>query len=334
MNASTTLKKLSAALGLSISTVSRALKNHPDISEKTRQKVWELANIMEYEPNTYAINLRTNNSKVFGLIVPVISNFFYDSLIASLEEEARLHGYSLLILQSGDDPATEQSNIKFCKQNRVSGVFASITKKTKDISAYMKLQESGIPVIFLDKVPASGEQCNRICVDDNKAATLAAQALFNKKKKNILSLFGNKSMSITNERLYAYQAFFDNHTAAKKTKLIIKEADTEAEAYQLTLKALQATKIPDAVFCMSDEILTGVMKAVQQLKITLPDELGIIAISNGVIPHYYYPEITYVETSGFKLGKLAYSRMLACLSGSSFIQNLKIDSVLVDGGSL
>jgi LacI family transcriptional regulator len=334
MHTSTTLKKLSAALGLSISTVSRALKNHPDISEKTRQKVWDLANIMEYEPNTYAINLRTNNSKVFGLIVPVISNFFYDSLIASLEEEARLHGYSLMILQSGDDPATEQANIRFCKQNRVSGVFASITKKTKDISAFMKLPEHGIPLIFLDKVPVGHEQCNRICVDDEKAATLAAQALWQNNKKHILSLFGNKSMSITNQRLQAYQFFFESQAGTRKVKLIIKEADTEAEAYHTTLTALQAAKRPDAVFCMSDEILTGVMKAVQQMRLNLPQELGVIAISNGVIPHYYYPEITYIETSGYKLGKLAYSRMLACLSGSSFVQNLKIDSVLVNGGSL
>jgi len=91
---------------------------------------------------------------------------------------------------------------------------------------------------------------------------------------------------------------------------------------------------PDAVFCMSDEILTGVMKAVQHLQIKIPNELGIIAISNGIIPQFYYPEISYVETSGYKLGKLAYNRMMACLSGSTFIQNLKVDAVLVNGGSL
>lgn len=331
MKANTTLKKLSATLGISISTVSRALKNHPDISDETKQKVWDLANMMEYEPNTYAINLRTNNSKVFGLIVPEISNFFYDSLISSLEEEARLHGYSLLILQSGDNPTTEIANIKFCKQNRVSGVFASITKKTKDIAAYMKMQENGIPVIFLDKVPSTSEQCNKICVDDNKAATLAAEALEGAKKKNILSIFGNNSMSITTERLQAFKTYF---TRDKKIKLNIQEADTNAEAYHIALQHLQSNKKPDAVFCMSDEILTGVMKAVQQLKFSLPKDLGIIAISNGVIPQYYFPEITYVETSGYKLGKLAYTRMMACLAGSGFIQNLKVDSILVRGGSL
>lgn len=333
MKATTTLKKLSASLGLSISTVSRALKNHPDISEATRKRVWELAQVTEYEPNTYAINLRTNNSKVFGLIVPDISNFFYDSVISSLEEEARRHGYSLLILQSSDDPAIELMNIRFCKQNRVSGVFAAITKGTSDISSFLKLQEAGIKVIFIDKVPSAEIVCNRICMDDRKAAELAAATLYQKKKKHILSVFGNSRMSITQERLKSYKDFFGQQ-GLRKTKLVFAEADTNGEAYKVALAALQQAKRPDAVFCMSDEILTGVMKAVQQLKLSLPDELGVIAISNGILPHYYYPDITFVETSGYKLGKLAYSRMMACLSGSSFIQNLKVDAVLVEGQSL
>src|SRR5438132_1127583 len=103
-----TLKKISQMLGLSISTVSRALKDHPDISEKTKQRVTELANALDYEPNANAIHLRTSKNNLFGLIVPSVSNFFYDSFIGAVEEECRKNNYSLLILQSGDDAAVEQ----------------------------------------------------------------------------------------------------------------------------------------------------------------------------------------------------------------------------------
>ncbi|MFP5039606.1 LacI family DNA-binding transcriptional regulator [Parasediminibacterium sp. JCM 36343] len=329
MKPNATLKKLSETLGISISTVSRALKNHPDISDNTKQKVWDLSNMLEYEPNTYAINLRTNNSKIFGLIVPVISNYFYDSLIASLEEETRMHGYSLLILQSGDDPAVELNNLKLCKQNRVAGIFVSVTTETKDISAFLKLADNDIPVIFLDKVPTD-ENCNKICVADAPAAIIAAGALAEKKKKNILAIFGNSNMSITKERLEAFTSYFKG----SDTKLLIKEANNYNEAYHTVLAAWQLPQSPDAIFCMSDEILTGVMKAAQQLRLQIPEDVGIIAISNGFIPKLYHPEITYVETSGHKLGKLAYTRMVSCLAGSSFIQNLKIDALLVKGGSL
>src|SRR5258708_607502 len=115
----TTLKKISEILGLSISTISRALKDHPDISDRTKQRVVELATTLDYEPNANAINLRTSHSKLFGVIVPSISNWFYNSFIASVEEESRRNGYSLMILQSGDDPLIELTNLKLCRQNRV-----------------------------------------------------------------------------------------------------------------------------------------------------------------------------------------------------------------------
>ena len=150
MSQPATLKKISAQLNLSISTVSRALKNHPDISANTKRKVNELAALMEYEPNTYAINLRTNKSNVFGLIVPAISNMFYDSFIAAAEEGARKNGYSLMILQSGDDPLQEAENLKLCKHSRVDGIFISVAPESSSADIFLKYQKAGIPIIFFN----------------------------------------------------------------------------------------------------------------------------------------------------------------------------------------
>jgi LacI family transcriptional regulator len=331
MKPAATLKKLSETLGLSISTISRALKDHPDISEVTKKRVWELANELEYEPNAYAINLRTNTSKVFGLIIPQISSDFYDAVIASLEEEARLHEYSLLILQSSDDPLIEIANIKLCKQNRVAGIFASLSSDTKDITHFTKLANNDVPVIFIDKVPAE-DACNKICIADEQAAKIAAEALVNKKVTNVLSLFGNHNFSITQKRLHAFTHYFKEH--APNTTLQIEEAKSSIEAAQKTIEAFEQGIKPDAIFCMSDEILIGTMKSLQQLNVKWPHEVNVITMSNGFTPSLYYPEISYVETSGYKLGKLAYSRMMACLSGSSFMQHLNVDSIYVPLGSL
>ncbi len=324
-----TLKKLAEMLNLSISTVSRALKDHPDISKETKDKVRELSEILEYEPNTYAINLRTNNSKEFGVIVPAISNYFYHSFISSLEEEARRYGYSLIILQSVDDPIIELENLKRCKQSRVAGIFVSITSKTEDIAPFLKVENQDIPIIFFDKVPTF-EACNKVCVADTLATQLAVEALI-KKKKNILALFGDIHLSISNKRLAAFEKEME-----KKENTINYTIDfaNSAEAASIAfIKAYEKNK-PDAVFCMSDEILTGVMKVVQKLKIKIPDDLSVVAISDGFIPQLYFPEIAYAETSGFKLGKLAFSRMMTCKAGNSYIQELTIDSVLINGGSI
>src|SRR5689334_2211123 len=126
-----TLKNISRALNMSISTISRALKNHPDISEETKKRVQEAATMMDYEPNTFAINLRTDKRNIVGVIIPSLSNFFYQSFITSVEEEAKKNNYSVLILQSSDNPETEIENLKLCRLNRVAAVFVSISPKTK-----------------------------------------------------------------------------------------------------------------------------------------------------------------------------------------------------------
>lgn len=331
MRHNTTLKKISQILDISISTVSRALKNHPDISEKTKQKVLELANTLEYEPNAYAINLRTNDSRIFGLIVPSVSYYFYDTFVSSIEEECRKNDYSLMILQSGDDTETELSNIKLCRHNRVSGVFACITPNTTDIKPFLKLEELDIPLIFFDKVPAY-EGCNKVCIADAAAAKMAAGLIIKKQKKKVLGLFGNKSLSITQKRFPAFTEIFQQPHVT--TKLETGLALSFEEAYEKTMLCLSTKDRPDTIFCMSDEILAGVMKALQQVQLKVPIDIAVVALSNGIIPKLYYPEITYIETSGYKLGKLAFNRMMDCISGNTTVQELTIESVLVEGGSI
>jgi LacI family transcriptional regulator len=325
----TTLKKISQTLEISISTVSRALKDHPDISAKTKQRVVELANAMDYEPNANAINLRTSNSRLFGVIVPSISNFFYDSFISSVEEESRKNNYSLMILQSGDDAEIELSNLKLCRQNRITGLFACISSETSDISPYLRLKEMNTPVIFFDKVPEASN-CNKVCVADSLAATMAADAIVSKNKKKVLAIFGDERLLITRKRLSAFKETITSKSP--ETELIIDYACNASDAEALTDGHL--SEKPDTIFCMSDEILTGVMKAVFRRGLKIPEDIAIIAISNGFIPKLYYPEITYVETSGYKLGKLAFSSMMACLGGSTFIQELTTESLLIEGMSL
>lgn len=331
MQTKITLKDISRNLNISISTVSRALKGHPDISEETREKVMRLASMMEYEPNTYAISLRTNKSNIFGVIVPEISNYFYHSFISALEEESRKIGFSLLILQSGNDPVQEAENIKLCRLNRVAGVFISVAISSPDISKYQRLEESSVPVIFFDKVPAV-ESCNKVCVADEEAASIAASELIKKGKQNILAIFGSTNISITPKRMEAFQKVMER-SPGTRTRYF--HASNSTEANQVTLQVMNGNDRPDAIFTMSDEILTGTMKAIQQLGIHIPQEAGIISISNDdFIPHLYEPDITYVETSGYKLGKLAFQRITDYLEGKKFYRELILPARLVEGRSL
>lgn len=326
----TTLKKIAKVLDISISTVSRALKNHPDISVSTKQKVMELAQTLEYEPNAMAVNLRSKNTKVFGVMIPSITNNFYDSFIAAVEEEARKSGYSLMILQSGDNPDAEIENLKIYRQNRVSGLFACISQETINMTPFYKMKEVEIPIVFFDKVP-DDDTFDKICLADKDAAVLAAETLLEKGKKNILAIFGNNQLSITKRRLAAFCGCIKED---KQVKLIIEHANNSQQAEEKTEHHFQPKQKPDAVFCMSDEILTGVMKSMQKMNMKLPVDTGIIALSDGSFPKLYYPEITYIETSGYKLGKLAFERMMDYIMGNTEPKELFITSRYVAGGSL
>ena len=326
-----TLKKLSEVLGISISTVSRALKDHPDISENTKRKVKELATTLEYEPNNYAVLLRTRQSNVLGILVPSIDNFFYDSFIAAVEEDARLNGYSVMIMQSRDTEQLEIANLHLFRKNMVMGLFASISIETEDLTYFKKLEDLEIPVVFFDRVPETGSY-NRVCLADEIAARMAAEAIIKKKKKNVLGLFGHPHLSITTKRCASFKETFKQNSP--ETILTIDYPENIIESKRVALEALKGKQPPDVIFCMGDMILIGVMYAVHELKLKVPDEIAIIGISNGLMPTMYDPKITYVETSGHKLGKLAFTQMLSSLKNNKEPNEIFLESILVEGGSL
>jgi LacI family transcriptional regulator len=168
----------------------------------------------------------------------------------------------MLILQSADEVSSEQDSIKLCRQNRVAGLFACITSGTTDISSYQRLQGADVPVIFFDKVP-DDETVVKVCMADAASAIIAANTIIEKKKKKVLALFGNSNLSITKKREAAF-----TKTIGDQTGVIIQHVNSTEEA-RLAEPCLIYKK-PDTVFCMSDEILAGAMKAIQQSALKVP----------------------------------------------------------------
>lgn len=326
-----TLKKLSEILGISISTVSRALKDHPDISVATKTRVKELAIAMEYEPNAYAVQLRTRQSNVLGILVPSVTNYFYDSFIAAVEEEARANGYSVLIMQSVDSAVVEATSLQIFRKNMVMGLFASVTVETDDLSQFDKMEYMDVPVVFIDRVPEETGYY-KVSMADEEAAKLAAEAIIEKKKTNVLALFGHPHLNLSKTREKAFVNTF--LTQSPQTTIKIYYPENPITSREVTIASLNSKQLPDVIFCMGDLILIGVMKAIHELNLKVPDDVAVIGISNGFIPTLYNPVITYVETSGYKLGKLAFKQMLGRLKNEPVVENVCVESMLVKGGSL
>ena len=327
-----TLKKISKLLNISISTASRALKDHPDIADHTKLKVKELAEMLEYEPNPYAIQLSTSHSLIFGLIVPEISNLFYSSFIDAVEDESRKAGYRLIILKTDDDPEIEASHIKYCKTQRMAGVFACNTPNDTNFELFQNLSKANIPVVFFDRVPQN-DNCNKVCFADEQVARLAAGAILKKNRKKVLAIFANPSFSINQKRCSTFQAIFAQQPLAPQ--LQIAHSHSKLVDKNFIKQQLQSDGRPDTIFCMTDVILHSAIKAIQELKLKIPEDVAVISISNSdFFPQLYTPEITYVETSGHQLGNLAMTAMMTCVNEDAPYQHLFVQPALVEGQSL
>jgi len=329
---SATLKKISEHLNVSISTVSRALKDHPDVSPETKKRVKELALLLDYEPNAFAVNLRKKHSNLFAVIVPEINSFFYHSFIQAVEEESRKMGYTLMILQSMNNPETEEQNLRLCRYNHVAGVLVALTSQTKAMEPFRKLEAQGIPVVFFDKVPAD-TLFNKVCIADYECGKIAAEKMHEGTYQKILAIMGSPHLSITERREAGLRDYCNSQS--KKMQLEIVYADDSKGAQQHIVDYFSKPGQPrTAVFSMSDEIMCGVMKGLHEKKLQLPGDAGLLTISNGFFPSLFEPEISFVRTSGYDLGKLTFERLKEIMDGKKFVRENSLSATYHPGGSL
>jgi LacI family transcriptional regulator len=198
-----TIKDIARLLGINVSTVSRALSNHPDVNAETRVRVQEVAESMGYIPNTLAVNLRRKHSGLIALLISEINMFFVPSVIRAIEEEMRRNGYQLIILQSKDMVEQEIENLRICRQLAVEGILVSLAANTLTNDHFAPLLEDGIPIVFFDKVPSG--PFNTVSINDEKIARQAVKHLIEHGHRRILGIFGLRSMRITQERYAGYQ---------------------------------------------------------------------------------------------------------------------------------
>ena len=330
MNGPATLKKISDHLSISISTVSRALKDHPDVSADTKLRVKELAEMLDYEPNAFAVSLRKNHSNLFAVMVPEISNFFYHSFIQSVDNEARLMGYSIMILQTMGSIETEAENLKLCRTNHIAGLFVALGEHDTNYQAFQKLEERNIPVVFFDIVPETGK-FEKVCLSDYEASWSCGEKLANTGATQTLAVLGPQSLSITHRRESGFRASLQK---AGMPDPIVLYCDNQTRAQQQLLAFFSQPQPYTGLFCMSDETLCGSMKALQQLHLQFPNQVSLICLSNGFIPTLFNPVVDYVETSGSRLGALAFARMKALMLNKADHQESFLSCPYFKGGSL
>lgn len=310
-----TIKDIARILGVNPSTISRALHDHPDVSIELKANIKQLATQMGYRPNQMAINLRNGKSKTIALIIPEISMFFFPSVMKAIEEEAYRRGYNLLVLHSNDDIQREVQNAEICSFTGVEGVLVSLTKQSFETSHFLDLSYSGIPVVYFDKVPNNIEG-HKVIVPGKEATFQAVQYLLQQipESSRICGFFGDPRLSITQDRVEGFRiALSDANRLFNIQDAFFVNNSQKAEEAFITL--WESDNRPSAVYMMSDEVLAGIIKAVNKLQLNIPQDVQLVAISDGHLPLLLPQKIPFVETSGYKLGQIAVLHLFDIING-------------------
>jgi LacI family transcriptional regulator len=305
----TTINDLAKLLKLSPSTVSRALRDHPDISKETKEKVLAMAAHTSYQPNIIAQSLQNRRSNTIGVIVPEIRNTFFSTVISGIEEVAYQAGYIIVVCQSGDTYARESLNIKALAANRVAGMLVSTSQETTDFSHLRTAMAQGIPLVFFDRIPETIE-ASKVIVDDFEGAYGAVRHLIERGYKRIAHLAGTPTLYVSRKRNDGYRAALRNYNREIRPEYIITGGYHEEDGRAGAEKLLSLPEPPDAIFTINDPVAIGAFLHIQDRGMVIPEQIALVGFSNNPNTALVRPRLTTVNQPAFEIGRTAARLLL------------------------
>lgn len=303
-----TIKDIAKILGISVSTVSRALKNHPDISVETKRDVQALAKKLNYTPNVIALSLRNRKTFLIGVIIPEIIHHFFSCVISGIEQVANKNGYNVVIFQSNESYEREVSICQTILNARVDGVLVSMSKSTNNVDHFREIQQAGIPLVFFDRI-CGDVDTDRVVVDDFKGAYTAVEHLISVGCKRIAHLSAPQTMQIAQKRQMGYVQALRDHQLPVDEKLII-PCDNKEEAVNVGRQLMLLEDRPDGIFAVNDLTAAGAMYAIKHMGYRVPEDVAISGFTDGLVSTLTDPTLTTVEQHGDKMGEMAADLLL------------------------
>jgi len=305
------LTDIASALGISVTTVSKALKGYADVSETTRVKVLEMAKTMNYKPNANAVYLRTNETKTIGVIIPTMVHHFFSLVLDGILQEAENRGYLVIILQSNEKYEIEKKQLDLLLQKRVDGVLISLTNETDDFKHITDTIKNNTPVVLFDKI-AKTVNCSKVIINDRKAAYDAVTFLIKKGYKKIAHFRGSYTPQNSIDRFLGYKKALEDNDIPYDSSLVYlcdNNADLE-DGYANAKKLVEDHSDVDAVFAITDLVAIGIIKYLNEKRIKIPEEIAVFGFSNWYMSTVISPTLTSIEQPGFDIGQRAASILI------------------------
>jgi LacI family transcriptional regulator len=320
-----TIYDLAKELNISIATVSRALKDDPAVTSKTKKKIIEHAEKRGYRSNYFASSLRKRKTHTIGVLMHELNSHFMVSVLSGIEKVLSETEYDIIIAHSGESGKKEVANANNLFHKRVDGLIASLAYDTPNLSHFNQFIEKNIPVIFFDRVEESGAG-TKIIIDNYKAGYEATQHLIDEGCKRIVHVTGNLTRNVYNNRFEGYKAALkDNHIKFKENYLIVndlqKKASTEAANAIARMKPM-----PDGLFITNDISAAICLQTFKELGIRVPEDIAVVGFNNDIVSTIVEPNLTTINYPGSSMGEVAARNLINHLNGNG---DIKLTSSIV-----
>ncbi|WP_439153045.1 LacI family DNA-binding transcriptional regulator [Winogradskyella sp.] len=304
-----TLKEIAETLKISVSTVSKALKDYPDVSKKTKRLVKETAELMNYKPNAFAVNLRTKESKTIGLIIPEVVHHFFSSVIKGIIAQAEKKGYLVIILQSNESYELEKKQLDLLLSKRVDGILISLANGSADFKHLNDIISQEVPLVMFDKI-AKIVNCSKVIINDRKAAYTATKHLIDSGCKRIAHFRGPLLPQNSIDRFLGYKTALTDHNISYDPSLVYILEDMSFDEGAHFAKQLRKDHIDvDGIFINTDLVAIGAISEFNKCGLKVPDDISIVGFSNWFMASVISPSLTTINQPGYLMGKTAFKQL-------------------------
>jgi len=309
---SSTIKDIAKALGLSTSTVSRALRDSYEISASTKKLVTDYASQVNYRPNPNALSLKERRSKSIGIVVSEVANHYFSQAINGIESVANSRGYTVIITQTHESLEREKTNVQHLAARSVDGLLISLSAETNDVTYLENLHERGLPIVFFDRVP-DRIHTHKIIADNTQGAFEATSHLINRGYKKIAHISSSAHLSISIERLEGYTTALNKHGISVHPEYLKNcphGGMLQEEVEQAVTELLNLKDKPEAIFVAGDRLTMGCMHVLKDRNLLKPTPIAIAGFSNSDVLDLFNPSLTSVFQPAFEMGQLATEKLL------------------------
>lgn len=307
-----TIKDIAKELGLSTSTVSRALRDSYEISPETKKLVLEYAEKINYRPNPIALSLKEKRTRSIGIIVAEIANSFFSQIINGIESIAYDKGYNVIITQSHESFERELSNVQYLASRSIDGLLISVASETRDLSHLQNLYERGFPIVFFDRIVEEMDT-HKVTIHNRKGGYDATMHLLNNGYKHVAALGNSEFLSITKERVGGYMDALAEHGTPYDASLVqycLHGGLVYSEVEEALDKLFDQKKKPDAIFAAADKLTTNCLRYCKARGIRVPEDLAVVGFSNIDLTELLSPSLSVVRQPAFEMGQVATTLLL------------------------